>query len=199
MSKAPRRRGFFIWRVFREGTAKRRAMSDQAAQMMAKLLKERIVYVPDPITDGVAQLVIAQLQALENDSEPASMYLTGKGGPTSAVIAIYEAMRGTSFALRTVAMGRVEGWAALLVSAGEPGARCAGPSAHFVIGPPEVDGDGMDFQAYLQRVRSVGDTFCKMLAFHTGQSPDSIAAIKQPRHLSGKEAIQFGLIDAILD
>lgn len=174
-------------------------MSDQAAQMMAKMLKERIVYVPDPITDGAAQLVTAQLQALENDTEPASLYLTGKGGPTSAIIAIYEAMRATSYAVRTVALGRVEGWAALLVAAGQPGARCAGPTAQFVVGPPEVDGEGMDFQAYLQRVRSVTDTFCKMLAFHTGQSPESIAAIKQPRHLSGQEAIEFGLIDAVLD
>ncbi|MFN8611070.1 MAG: ATP-dependent Clp protease proteolytic subunit [Vulcanimicrobiota bacterium] len=174
-------------------------MSDQAAQMMAKMLKERIVYVADPITDGVAQLVTAQLQALENAPEPATLYLTGKGGPTSAVIAVYEAMRATSYALRTVAMGRVEGWAALLVAAGEPGARCAGPTAQFVIGPPLVDGEGMDFQAYMQRVRGVSETFSKMLAFHTGQSAESIAAIKQPRLLSGQEAIQFGLIDAILD
>ena len=167
---------------------------------MAKLLRERIVYVPDRITDEVALLVSSQLKALEQaPDEPASLYVTGKGGPTSAVIAIYEAMRATSFALRTVAMGRVEGWAALLIAAGEPGARCAGPTAHFVVGPPEVDGEGMDFQAYLQRVRSVCETFNKMLAFHTGQSPESIAAIKQPRHLTGQEAIQFGLIDAILD
>lgn len=174
-------------------------MSEQVQQMMAKLLRERIVYVPDRITDEVALLVASQLKALEQDPEPATLYVTGKGGPTSAVIAIYEAMRATSFALRTVAMGRVEGWAALLIAAGEPGARCAGPTAHFVVGPPEVDGEGMDFQAYLQRVRSVTDTFCKMLAFHTGQSPETIAAIKQPRHLNGQEAIQFGLIDAVLD
>ncbi|MBX3167481.1 MAG: ATP-dependent Clp protease proteolytic subunit [Candidatus Eremiobacteraeota bacterium] len=174
-------------------------MSEQARQMLAKLLKERILYVADPLSDEAALLVAAQLKALEADPSPATLYLTGKGGPTSAVMAIYEAMRGTSFALRTVAMGRVEGWAALLVSAGEPGARCAAPAAHFVVGPPEVDGAGMDFQAYLQRVRSVCETFNKMLAHHTGQSLETIAAIKQPRHLSGQEAIAFGLIDAILD
>ena len=174
-------------------------MSDQAQKMMAKLLRERIVYLPDRLSDEVALLVASQLKALEHSPEPATLYVTGKGGPTSAVIAVYEAMRDTTFALRTVAMGRVEGWAALLVSAGEPGARCAGPSAHFVIGPPEVDGAGMDFQGYMQRVKSVSETFSKMLGFHTGQSPESIAAIKQPRHLNGREAIQFGLIDEILD
>lgn len=192
MSKAPRRRGFFIC------PANSADMSEQAQQMLAKLLKDRIVYVADPITDQVAMLVAAQLQALENDPSPITMYLSGKGGPTSAIIAIYEAMRSTSYAIRTVAMGRIEGWAALLVAAGEPGARCAGPAAHFVIGPPEVDGAGMDFQAYMQRMRSVCDTFNKMMAHHTGQSPDAIGAIKQPRHLSAQEAIQFGLIDAVL-
>ncbi|MBN9420170.1 MAG: ATP-dependent Clp protease proteolytic subunit [Candidatus Eremiobacteraeota bacterium] len=174
-------------------------MSEQAQQMLARLLKDRIVYVADPISDEVALLVSAQLKALESSPSPVTLYLTGKGGPTSAVIAIYEAMRSTSYAIRTVAMGRIEGWAALLVAAGEPGARCAAPAAHFVIGPPEVDGAGMDFQAYMARNRSVCETFNQMMAHHTGQSADAIGAIKQPRHLSGQEAIQFGIIDAILE
>lgn len=167
--------------------------------MISRLQQGRMVYVADPITDAVALTVVAQLQALENSPEPASLYLTGKGGPTSAIMAIYEALRATTFAVGTIAMGRVEGWAALLVAAGEPGARCAAPQAYFVIGPPAVDGEGLDMQSYLQRVRSVSEIFTKMLAHHTGQAAETIAQIKQPRQLSAQQAIEFGLIDVILE
>jgi len=174
-------------------------MSEQAAQMLAKLLKERIVYVADPINDGVAQLVLSQLDALQEDLDsPVTMYLTGKGGPISCVLAIYEAMLTVDYPINTVAMGRVEGWAALLVAAGTPGQRCAAPAAHFVLAPPEADGQGMDFQAYLKRVSSLCETFNRLVAKHTGKTPEAIGAITQPLQLSGSEAISFGLIDKIL-
>lgn len=174
-------------------------MSDQPAQLLAKLLQERIVYVADPITDGVAQLVLSQLDALQADLDsPVTMYLTGKGGPVSCVLAIYEAMLTVDYPIHTVAMGRVESWAALLVAAGTPGQRCAAPAAQFSIGPPEVDGQGMDFQAYLKRVSNLCETYNRLLAKHTGKTPEAIGAISQSLQMSGSEAKDFGLIDKLL-
>ena len=121
---------------------------------MARLLKERIIYLGDGFTEEIATAVVMQLQALEGDSaRPASLYINSRGGSLRATLAIYEAMQNVGYPLTTVALGRAEYAAALLVAAGPPGQRVAAADARFVLGPPIIDGSGMDFQAYLKSVQ----------------------------------------------
>ncbi len=163
--------------------------------MLTKLLQERIVYLGDDFNQEIATVVVMQLQALAVDLRPASLYVNSNGGSLSAALAIYEAMQDLTYPLATVALGRAEYAAALLVAAGTPGHRLAVPEARFVLGPPTVDGSGLDFQAYLKAVQVSCDTLTGLMAIHTGQHPQTLA---QPAQLSADEALRLGLIDRIL-
>ncbi|MBT9585050.1 ATP-dependent Clp protease proteolytic subunit [bacterium] len=165
---------------------------------LSKLLAERIIYAGD-VTEPVAQAVVAQLQALACDpTRPASLYVNSKGGPLVAILSVYEAMQKVSYPLATVALGRVEYAAAVLVAAGAPGRRVAKAGTRFVVGPPVVDMAGMDFQAYLKAVQNHCETVNGLLARHTGQSVQRLAAYSEATELSAQEALQLGLIDRIL-
>ena len=165
---------------------------------IARLLKERIVYLGD-INEAVADAVVAQLQALEcNPSQPASLYLNSKGGPLSAALRIYEAMQKSAFEVATVVVGRADYAAAMLAAAGTPGRRASATQGRFLLGPPVIDGSGLDFQGYLKAVQHHCDTINPLLARHTGQSIQRLAGFSEPTELSAEEALQWGLIDRVL-
>jgi len=163
--------------------------------MLSRLLKERIIYLGDDFTPDIATAVVAQLQALQVDPRPASLYVNSGGGSLPAALAIYEAMQNLNYPLTTVALGRAEFAAAMLVAAGTPGQRVAASDARFVLGPPTVDGAGMDFQAYLKAVQVTCETLTGLLAIHTGQTPQLLS---QPAQLNAQEALRLGLIDRVL-
>lgn len=165
---------------------------------LSKLLAERIVYVGD-VTEAFARAVVAQLEALECDStRPASLYINSKGGPLEAILSIYQATQKVSYPLATVVIGRVEYAAVVLAVAGTPGQRVARAEARFVVGPPVIDMAGMDFQAYLKSVQSYCETVNGLLARHSGQSVQRLAAYSEVTELSAQQALELGLIDRIL-
>jgi ATP-dependent Clp protease protease subunit len=165
---------------------------------VARLLAERMVYVGD-LTESVARAVVAQLQALESDaSRPATLVVNSKGGPLEPVLSVYQAMQQVSYPLATLAVGRAEYAAALLISAGAPGHRAARSEARFLLGPPVIDQAGLDFQAYLKAVQSYCETVNGLLARHSGQPVQRLAALSQATEFTPEEARQWGLIDRIL-
>lgn len=168
------------------------------SDVLVKLLKERIIYVGD-LNEAMATAVAAQLQALATDpSRPASLYINSRGGPLPVVLRIYEAMSGLPYELATVAMGRVEYAANLLLAAGTPGKRAAASTARFLLGPPVVDQAGLDFQSYLKAVQTTCETVNGLLSRQTGQTVQRLAAFSQPTELTPAQALDLGLIDRIL-
>lgn len=169
-----------------------------SSDVLVKLLKERIIYLGD-LSDPMATAVIAQLQALAADpSRPASLYINSKGGPLAPVLKIHQVMAALPYELATVAMGRVDYAANILLAAGAPGKRAAAANARFLLGPPVIDQSGMDFQAYLRAVQATCETLNGLLSRHTGQTVQRLAAFSEPTELTPAQALELGLIDRVL-
>ncbi|MFH8392172.1 ATP-dependent Clp protease proteolytic subunit [Streptomyces sp. NPDC018036] len=171
----------------------------------AKLLAERIVFLGTPIDATAANDVTAQFMYLEHQApeRDISLYINSPGGSFGAMTAIYDTMRFVTCDVETICLGRAESAAAVLLAAGTPGKRLSLPGARVVLRQPSitepVQGQTSDVAiraAELVRTRGILE---EMLAGHTGQSPERVAAdIERDRILDATAARDYGLIDRIV-
>ncbi|MFD8999650.1 ATP-dependent Clp protease proteolytic subunit [Streptomyces sp. NPDC059582] len=184
----------------------RTSFGNRTLDPYAKLLEGRIVLLGTPIDDTSANDVIAQFMHFEHQ-EPdraISLYINSPGGSFSAMTAIYDTMRHVSCDVETFCMGQAGSSAAVLLAAGTPGRRYALSGARVVLrqpGLPEPAGgqvSDLDVQATeLARTRVVLE---ELLARHTGRGPRQVAQdIERDRVLDAPDALEYGLVDRIVD
>ncbi|MDR2931336.1 MAG: ATP-dependent Clp protease proteolytic subunit [Propionibacteriaceae bacterium] len=171
-----------------------------------KLFEERIIFLGTPISDDIANAVMAQLLCLQSmDAErQISIYINSPGGSFTALTAIYDTMRFVKPDIQTVCLGQAASAAAVLLAAGTPGKRLALPNSRILIHQPAISGEGsygqssdLEIQAKeILRMRSQMET---MLAQDTGQSVDKVSRdVERDKYLTAEEAKQYGIIDEIL-
>ncbi|MEU9125875.1 ATP-dependent Clp protease proteolytic subunit [Streptomyces sp. NPDC048506] len=170
----------------------------------SKLLSERIVFLGTPIDDTAANDVMAQLIHLEHAApeRDISLYINSPGGSFTAMTAIYDTMRYVSCDVETVCLGQAASAAAVLLAAGTPGKRLALPGARVLIHQPSlsepVQGQATDLQIQAQELLRTRDKLEEMLALHTGQPRERIAAdIERDRIFDAPAAQEYGLIDGL--
>ena len=145
----------------------------------AKLFEERIIYLGTPISDDVANAVIAQLMCLEtmNPDTDISIYINSPGGSFTALTAIYDTMRFIKPDVQTVCLGQAASAAAILLGAGAKGKRMALPNSRILIHQPYTEGtfgqtSDIEIQANeILRMRGLLET---MIAEHTGKSVEEV-------------------------
>ncbi|WP_420174933.1 ATP-dependent Clp protease proteolytic subunit [Luteococcus sp. OSA5] len=169
-----------------------------------KLFEERIIFLGTPISDEIANAVMAQLLCLQQmDSErPISMYINSPGGSFTALTAIYDTMQYIKPDVQTVCLGQAASAAAVLLAAGSKGRRMALPNSRILIHQPATEGgygqsSDLEIQANeILRIRGLMET---MLAKDTGQSVEKISRdIERDKYLTAEEAMEYGIIDDIL-
>jgi ATP-dependent Clp protease, protease subunit len=171
----------------------------------AKLFEDRIIFVGTPISDDIANAVMAQLLCLQqmDPERDISIYINSPGGSFTALTAIYDTLRYLKPDIQTVCLGQAASAAAVLLAAGTKGKRLALPNSRILIHQPYTEGtygqaSDIEIQANeILRMRSLLET---MIADNTGKSIEEVSRdIERDKILTAEQAIEYGLIDQILE
>ena len=169
-----------------------------------KLFEDRIIFLGTPISDDIANAVMAQLLCLQSmdPDRPISIYLNSPGGSFTALTAIYDTMRYIKPDVQTVCLGQAASAAAVILAAGTKGKRLALPNSRILIHQPATEGgygqsSDLEIQAReILRIRSLMET---MLSDSTGQPVEKISRdIERDKYLTAEDAVEYGIVDAIL-
>jgi ATP-dependent Clp protease protease subunit len=169
----------------------------------SRLLKDRIIFLGDPIDDLVANTVIAQLLFLQSQKRDAdiTIYINSPGGVVSSGLAIYDTMQYLPCDIATVCIGQAASMGAVLLAAGTKGKRFALPHARIMMHQPSggVRGQASDIDIQAAELLRLKDSLATVLTRHTGQSREVIDRDTERDHyLSAEEAVTYGVIDRVL-
>lgn len=171
-----------------------------------KLFEDRIIFLGTPITDDIANAVMAQLLCLQSmDADRSiSIYINSPGGSFTALTAIYDTMRYIKPAVQTICLGQAASAAAVLLAAGTKGQRLALPNSRILIHQPSMGGEGSygqssDLEIQANEILRIRELMESMLADATGQPQEKINAdVERDKFLTAEEAVEYGIIDDIL-
>ncbi len=177
---------------------------ERSYDIYSRLLKDRIVFVAGPINDAVANVVIAQLLFLEAEDpdKDIHLYINSPGGSISAGMAIYDTMQYIKPDVSTICMGMAASMASVLLAAGAPGKRFALPYSRVMIHQPlgGTQGQATEIEIHAREILRVREEMNEVLAKHTGQSKEKIAADTERDHyMTSSEAKEYGVIDEVLE
>jgi ATP-dependent Clp protease protease subunit len=180
------------------------ARGERAYDIYSLLLKERIIFVGTPITDQVANLVVAQLLFLahEDPEKTISMYINCPGGIIYHGLAIYDTMQQIDPPVSTIAVGVTASMGTVLLAAGEKGLRYALPHATIHMHPAggTAQGYAPDVEIQYKELKRVEDLLHTLLSRHTGQNVEQITAdFDRDRFMTAQESVEYGLVDKILE
>jgi ATP-dependent Clp protease protease subunit len=167
------------------------------------LLENRIVFLIGEISYQRAAEVIMKMLYLDNlkrDNE-ISLYVNSPGGSVDDTMAVYDTMRFVSSPIATYCIGRAQSGAAVILAAGTKGKRFALPHAKVMLHQPwgGVSGQAADIKIQAEEILKAKTMINELLAKHTGQSVEKIAAeTERDRYMTAEEAHQYGLIDEVL-
>ncbi len=176
---------------------------ERAYDIYSRLLKERIIFLGDPIDDNLANTVIAQLLFLdsEDSKKDIKLYINSPGGVVTSGLAIYDTMQYVKSDVATICVGIAASMAAVLLSAGAKGKRFILPNAevmlHQVMGGAE--GQATDIKIRAQHILKVHERLNRILSSHTGQD---LAKIEKDTDrdffMTAEEAKSYGMVDKII-
>jgi ATP-dependent Clp protease protease subunit len=171
----------------------------------AKLFEDRIVFVGTPISDDVANAVMAQLLCLESmdPDRDISIYINSPGGSFTALTAIYDTMNFIKPDVQTVCIGQAASAAAILLAAGTEGKRMALPNSRILIHQPYTEGtygQSSDIEIQANEILRMRELLEEMIARHSGKTQAEVSLdIERDKILTAQTAIEYGLIDSILE
>ena len=178
-------------------------MGERAYDIYSRLLKERIIFIGEPIDDDTANVVIAQLLFLdaEDAKKDIQIYINSPGGGVTSALAIYDTMQFVKPDIHTICLGEAASAAAVLLSAGRKGKRWILPNArvmiHQVIGG--AHGQATDVEIQTKEMIRVKNQVNQILARHTGQSLKKIEGdTDRDFFMSADEAVKYGIVDKIV-
>ena len=176
---------------------------ERAYDIYSRLLKERIVFLAGPITDILANSVIAQMLFLssQDPKKDIQLYINSPGGSVTAGLAIYDTMQYVKSPVSTFCIGIAASMAATLLAAGEKGKRFALPSSeillHQVMG--EAGGQAVEIEITARQIIKIKDKLNRILSQHTGQPLDRIEKdTDRDFYLTSEEAKTYGIIDEVI-
>lgn len=177
---------------------------ERAYDIYSLLLKNRIVFVGTPITDQVANVIVAQLLFLssEDPEAPIQLYINSPGGQVYAGLAIYDTMRMISNPISTLAVGMTASFGTVLLTAGSKGERFALPNATIHLHQPlgGAQGQASDIEIQAKEILRLKDQLNEILARHTGQSIKTIERdTNRDFYLDAPSAVEYGLVDKVTE
>jgi ATP-dependent Clp protease protease subunit len=176
---------------------------ERAYDIYSRLLKERIVFLSGPISDTVANAIIAQLLFLssQDPKKDIQLYINSPGGSVTAGLAIYDTMQYIKPDISTVCIGMAASMAATLLAAGEKGKRFSLPNSLVLLHQPAtgVAGEATEIEIAAKQIIKMKKRLNEILAKHTGQSLEKVEKdTDRDFYLSAQEAKEYGLIDQVI-
>ena len=175
--------------------------------IFSRLLSDRIIFFGEEVSDVSASLIIAQMLFLEAQApeKDIQLYINSPGGSVSAGFAIYDTMQYIKCDVSTICIGLAASFGAFLLAGGTKGKRIALPNAEIMIHQPAIHGNGIQGQASdikitSDHIQKSKERLNSILAKNTGKSIEEITlATERDHYMSAAEAVDFGLIDKIID
>jgi ATP-dependent Clp protease protease subunit len=179
------------------------ANGERAYDIFSRLLKDRIVFIGDEITDATASLVVAQLLFLESEDpdKDIHIYINSPGGSVTAGMAIYDTMQYIKPDVSTICVGMAASMGAFLLTAGAKGKRYALPNSEIMIHQPlgGAKGQASDVKIHAEFLLKTRDKLNKILSENTGKPLEVIERdTDRDNFMTAEEAKAYGLIDEVM-
>ena len=176
---------------------------ERSYDIYSRLLKDRIIFLGEPVTDVTASLVVAQLLflAAEDPDKDISLYINSPGGSVSAGLAIYDTMQYIKPDVSTICIGMAASMGAFLLAGGQKGKRYALPNAEIMIHQPlgGAQGQASDIEITAKQILKIKEKLNKMLAENTGKPLEVVENdTDRDNYMSAEEAKAYGLIDEVI-
>ena len=176
---------------------------ERSYDIYSRLLKDRIIFLGEEVTDVSASLIVSQLLFLESEDpgKDISLYINSPGGSVTAGMAIYDTMQYIKCDVSTICLGMAASMGAFLLAGGAKGKRMALPNAEIMIHQPSggAQGQATDIKIVADHILKTKKKLNEILAANTGQPLEVIAAdTERDNYMSAEEAVAYGLIDSIV-
>lgn len=176
---------------------------ERSYDIYSRLLKDRIIFLGEEVTDVSANLIVAQLLFLESEdpNKDIHLYINSPGGSVSAGMAIYDTMHYVKCDVSTICMGMAASMGAFLLAGGQKGKRYALPNSEVMIHQPSggAQGQATDIKIVADKILQTKKKLNEMLAENTGQPFEVIAAdTERDNWMTAEEAKAYGLIDEVV-
>lgn len=177
---------------------------ERSYDIYSRLLKDRIVMLSGEINDGVASSVVAQLLFLEAEDPDKDIYLyiNSPGGVITSGFSIYDTMNYIKPDISTICIGQAASMGAFLLSSGEKGKRFALPNSRIMIHQPlgGAQGQATDIEIQTKEILRLKKILNEIISANTNQSLQKISKdTDRDFYLSSKEALDYGIIDRVLE
>jgi ATP-dependent Clp protease protease subunit len=177
---------------------------ERSFDIYSRLLRERVIFLGQPIDDQVANLVVAQLLHLESEDpdKDISIYINSPGGSMYAGLAIYDTMQFIKPDVQTTCVGVAMSMGSLLLGGGTEGKRAALPNSRILIHQPSgaFEGTSSDIEIHAREVLNLRRRVDEIYSKHTGQTVEQVSQdMERDRFFTAQEALDYGLVDRVLD
>ncbi len=179
------------------------ARGERSYDIYSRLLKDRIIFIGEEITEHTASLVVAELLFLEAEDadKDISIYINSPGGSVTAGMAIYDTMQYIKPEISTICVGMAASMGAFLLSAGTKGKRYALPNAEIMIHQPlgGAQGQASDIKIHAEHIIKTKEKLNQILSANTGKPLDIIEKdTDRDNFMSAEEASEYGIIDKVI-
>lgn len=176
---------------------------ERAFDIYSRLLRDRIVFLGTPVTDEIANVIIAQMLFLESEDPDKDIhfYINSPGGLVTAGLAIYDTMQYIKPKVSTLCMGQAASMAAILLASGEKGKRFALPHSRIMLHQPMggFQGQATDVDIQAKEILRLREDLNQILMDHTGRGLEQIRRdTDRDFFMSGAQAKEYGLIDDVI-
>jgi ATP-dependent Clp protease protease subunit len=177
---------------------------ERAFDIYSRLLNERIVFLGTPVTEEIANLIVAQLIHLESEDpdKDISMYINSPGGSVYAGLAIYDTMQYIKPPVQTICVGVAMSMGALLLAGGAEGKRMALPNSKILIHQVSggFSGQATDIEIHAKEIIDVRSRLDEIISKHTGQDLEKVAKdTERDYFMSAEEAKEYNLVDRVIE
>ena len=177
---------------------------ERAFDIYSRLLKDRIVFLGEEVTDISANLIVAQLLFLESEdaNKDIHLYINSPGGSVVAGMAIYDTMQYIKCDVSTICMGMAASMGAFLLAGGKKGKRYALPNSEIMIHQPSggARGQATEIQIAAEQILKSKKKLNEMFAANTGKPLEVIERdTERDFYMSAKEALEYGIIDNVIE
>lgn len=176
---------------------------ERSYDIYSRLLKDRIIFLGEQVTDDLASLITAQLLFLEGEDpeKDIHLYINSPGGSVTAGMAIYDTMQYIKCDVSTICIGMAASMGSFLLAGGAKGKRFALPNAEIMIHQPSggAQGQATEIEIVAEHILAVKKKLNTILAQNTGQSLERIEAdTDRDNYMSALDAKEYGLVDKVI-
>ncbi len=177
---------------------------ERAFDIYSRLLNERIIFLGTPVTEDIANLIVAQLIHLESEDpdKDVSIYINSPGGSVYAGLAIYDAMQFIKPDVSTICVGVAMSMGALLLAGGAPDKRMALPNSKILIHQVSggFSGQATDIEIHAKEIIDVRQRLDEIISKHTGQDLEKVAKdTERDYFMSAQEAKEYRIVDRVIE